>query len=771
MSKFKKTIILITSTIVATLAGIILCISPITKYLIEKYDVKYTGREITIDWAYTNPLTGYIHLSNVKIFELDSDTLFFSASGISADFSLLKLFLNTYEISDLAIDTPHGFVIQNKSDFNFDDLVEKFSGDSNAVREPVHFNIVNIEVKNGEFYYVDQVTPVYYFIKNVNIQSTGIFWDIDTIAATFSFSSGTSAGDVKGAFDIDISNLNYHFEVLADKYDLDFIGQYLKDLTNYGIFSANLDATVKIAGNFHDRQNIIASGFFGFNDFHFGKTPDNDYGSFEKLAISIIELNPREHIFFYDSIVFQSPYFKFERYDYLDNIQTMFGVDGANIDATIANDEKFNLVIEIANYIKLISRNFLQSHYKINRFAVYDGDFIFEDYSLSEKFSIALNPLTIIADSIDTNNKRINASVKSEIKPFGNLYGTLSINPKDSGDFDLNYNLQKLPLAMFNAYTITYTSFPLNRGTMEVNGAWNVKNGIIQSNNHLLITNLRTSKRLKNKHSSYVPLPLVMAFVRDADNMIDYEIPITGNLKSPKFNLSDVFSDLMKNIFIKPPTTPYRMKVRNVVSEIENSFVLSWKTRQDALMPNQQKFINNLTRFLKKNPEEIIVVHPQLYETREKEYILFFETKKKFFLYANKKDEQSFNLQDSLKIDKMSIKDPLFVSYLNMQINDSMLFTIHEKCSRLIGTTLINSKYEQLNKQRENDFLSYFKEYQVEKQIKISEIEPHLPYNGFSIFKMEYKGKIPDSLIKAYRKMNEITDKEPQKSTYRASSF
>ena len=46
----------------------------------------------------------------------------------------------------------------------------------------------------------------------------------------------------------------------------------------------------------------------------------------------------------------------------------------------------------------------------------------------------------------------------------------VSINPKDSSDFDLQYHFQKLPVSMFNPYIISSTSFPLDRGTLEFNG-------------------------------------------------------------------------------------------------------------------------------------------------------------------------------------------------------------------------------------------------------------------------------------------------------------
>src|SRR5690554_3490843 len=106
MSRLKKTGLIIICTIAIVVIGVISFISPITKYLIQKYDEKLTGRKITIDWAYTNPFTGYVHLSNLKIYELNSDTIFFSSEGVSADFSMHKLFTQTYEINNITLTQP-----------------------------------------------------------------------------------------------------------------------------------------------------------------------------------------------------------------------------------------------------------------------------------------------------------------------------------------------------------------------------------------------------------------------------------------------------------------------------------------------------------------------------------------------------------------------------------------------------------------------------------------------------------------------------------------
>jgi hypothetical protein len=257
-------------------------------------------------------------------------------------------------------------------------------------------------------------------------------------------------------------------------------------------------------------------------------------------------------------------------------------------------------------------------------------------------------------------------------------------------------------------------------------------------------------------------MPLIMSFIRERGNVIDYEIPITGDLKNPKFHLHDVLMDLLTNIFVKPATTPYRLQVKNMETEIEKSLTLKWNFRQSSLLPGQEKFVNAMVGFLKENPDASISIYPIQYAEKEKEHILFFEAKKKYVLLLKDKNDHFFDESDSLKVDRMSVKEPLFVQYLNKKVNDSMLFTIQEKCSKFTGSAIVDSKFKQLNKEREDAFMLQFKEKNVGNRVKIYPGEGSIPYNGFSFFKIVYKGEFPKSLLKAYRKMNELNDEVPR---------
>ena len=44
------------------------------------------------------------------------------------------------------------------------------------------------------------------------------------------------------------------------------------------------------------------------------------------------------------------------------------------------------------------------------------------------------------------------------------------------------------------------------------------------------------------------------------------------------------------------------------------------------------------------------------------------------------------------------------------------------------------------------------------ERVEVAASENVIPYNGFSYYRIEYKGDFPKSLIKAYQKIDELND-------------
>ena len=760
----KKILLISLSIVFATFALLVLLLSPLVKYFLEKYDRDLFGRELRMDWAYVNPFTGYVHLHKLKMFEANSDSIFISTNSTSGHISLFKLLSRTVKISHLTLKQPNVTITQKKKIFNIDDLITKFTPSPLPTTSNWQVEFVGVKIADGEFHFIDKVTPVKYFIRKVNIDGVGKLNQGDTIATHFSFASGIGTGDSKGDFTINTKTNDYHFSVKLQEYDMDIIRQYIWELINYGMFKAYVNANLKGHGNFNSQESIAVQGRLTIRDFHLGKTLSDDYIAFKKMVMVFDEFNPAHKKYIIDSAVLIQPFIKYEIYDSLDNIERLFGAHGSNI-SDVTQSDRFNLVIEIARYIRVISTNFFRSDYKINRLEINKGFFRFNDYSLSEEFSVEVVPFSLLADSVNKHDQRVQVSIQSGFHPYGKASVQLSINPRDSADFDMNFNFEKIPASIFNPYLITYTSFPLDRGTIELNGKWKVRNGIIESNNHLVIVDPRVSKRLKNKNIKWLPMPLIMALIREEGNVIDYDIPITGHLKKPKFHLRDILLDLLTNLFVKPATIPYRNVVKTLETEIEKTISFKWELHQHILSNKQVKFVEKIAGFLKDHSDASMSVHPITYADKEKEHILFFETKKKYFMLTHSKENQSFSAEDSIKVEEMSVKDPALLKFISPNVKhskDTIMFTVQDKCLNFIGDRIVAKRFDELVKRRSDLFKSYFKMNGTDKQIKIHASVNDIPYGGFSYFKLGYENEIPEPLRKAYLEMTDLNNERPR---------
>lgn len=767
MSKPLKIILRIAAVLVIVCIVLIVCISPIAKYLLEKHDLQLIGREITVDWVYVNPITGYAYLSDLVIHEEESDSVFFSANGLGVNVGMFKLISSTLEFSKIKLTKPYGIVKQRGDQFNFSDILDKFTPEKKETTStggfPKNFSIQNVSIVDGEFHFNDLKTEVNYFIENVNIHSPGFSAETDTVPFDFDLEAGIGTGRIHGDCTVNMEDLAYRLAVKIDSLDLVIINQYLRELVDYGVFAAILDADMNLSGNLENVKPEIISGHFAVSEFRFGKTVAEEYVSFEKLGISVVEINSEERTFQLDSISLAEPFFRYELYDDLDNLQTMFGEKGSNIKEAQSDGTQFNLILEIANVVEKIFLDFLKSDFEIGHVSIDDGHFEFADYSLSRKFLIGLHEFSAHADSVDKSRDRIDLYVNSDIHPYGDLQIILSVNPADPGYFDLNYRFRDIALSAFNAYMVTYTSFPFDSGVLNFNGEWHVTDGVIDSENHLVLLDTHTSDKVKIKNSRWIPMPLVLALIDERGNSIDYEIPITGNLNDPNFHLSDVLLDLLKNIFVKPVTTPYRMEVKSVEQKLKQSLAMPWDVHQNTLTSEQEEFIGEMVGFLEDEPDAKITVQPVVHEALEKEVFLMFAAKKRFLVSTGQMSEEAFSNEDSLRVMKMSTKDSLFVQFLKDQTTDENLYPLQHQAAKMIANESITRQMDLLTQNRKTAFLRGFEEASVSDRVIFTEVLNSIPFSGFSYFDISYSGDIPDYLREALAKLNEFNSENPRK--------
>ena len=455
-NRFWRIIVISLWSVLLVVALAIAFISPIAKYLIEKNSEKYIGRKVKMSWLYLNPFTGSVIAHDLVIYEKGSSDTAIKTANLYANVTVGKLLFKTYEISSVTLDRAWVNVIQDSLKINFDDWLQKDSAKKTSA-EPVRFNICNIRIKNSEVHYHQLSIPVDYFIKNVNLTCPFILWNVDTTHFEYDFASGIGSGTLKGSVNFNKKNSAYDLRTVITDFDLKVLQQYIKDFSTGANFSAFLDADVHTIGKLDSSLDMMTSGKMAIRDFHFGKTPKDDYASFKMFSMNIDSLYPSDKKYFLSSLLLDSAYLKYEKYDYLDNFSRMFGKDGNMVKEAYAKHQQVNIIFLIADYISQLAKNIIHSEYRIDQLTISNSRLLFNDYSLLQEFWATTDSISITATDIDSRKQRTYLTMQSKLIPFGNVNVKLDVNPTDFGDFHLDYAISNVPLPMFNPYFVTYT--------------------------------------------------------------------------------------------------------------------------------------------------------------------------------------------------------------------------------------------------------------------------------------------------------------------------
>lgn len=238
------------------------------KNYINKNGKELTGRTVNIEKLKYNYFTSTIKVIRFKWFEQNDSDEFVAFGTLMVDLKPLKLFKNEIFVQQLNLVNPTGIIIQNDSNFNFDDLIEFYSGEDSVNVAPAEeetfykLNLNNIVMKNGAFVYSDVVL-------NHNINFNKLYFDIPKI-----YWGGPNESKVDVTFDLAngghfLSGLDYNVEEgtysgyarIEQLYLRTFL-PYIQQFMSFSDVDGTLNSDINFSGSTNNYEDFEISGRF-----------------------------------------------------------------------------------------------------------------------------------------------------------------------------------------------------------------------------------------------------------------------------------------------------------------------------------------------------------------------------------------------------------------------------------------------------------------------------------------------------------------------------
>jgi hypothetical protein len=187
----------------------------------------------------------------------------------------------------------------------------------------------------------------------------------------------------------------------------------------------------------------------------------------------------------------------------------------------------------------------------------------------------------------------------SALAPFA-VVGTLT--PDLTNPFvDMRISFTNTDLTPMTPYAEKFAGYPLNKGKLTLDVHYLIENRAVKGENAVTVDQLTFGARNNSPHATKLPVKLGVALLKDRDGRIALDVPVSGSLDDPSFQLRGVVWKVIVNLLVKAAASPFALLGALVGGGEELQYV-DFAPGLAVLTDNQTNKLVKLTKALYERP-------------------------------------------------------------------------------------------------------------------------------------------------------------------------
>ncbi len=581
MKKRYIVLIVLAALIVLVIAAINAAPGIVKNYIVD-HSEELIGRKMKIENVDFSPLSFTVSVDDFAIYETDGTTPFVAFEKFRININPTHLIHKEISVSEIYLKGLYTRVTQKGDQFNFSDILDKFSADSSASADTTKKSsakgakassdtaqalnldpaealygfsvaIENISLEKGNIIYEDLKVGSKIHLQDFSVAIPAVYFSNKNtdIGVNLKFANG---GDLGVHVQFNMKTQDFGVNVTLNKLALAVAKPYLKDFINYKDFEGLLGANLNVAGNINHILSSNISGTAAIDKIKLTETSGKAI-DISHIGVGINKANLDAMDFRIDSVI----------------------VDGVSANIELFKDGKTNIDVLIEPLMKPAKETAQKEPEPkkeekskplkaiVNKLQVANTTVTATDHTPKQPFNYKVSSIAVNGENINFNNPcTINVSAAF---PEG---GTMKLKYKgalsDIGSMNAYISVKNLALKHFSPYSHHFTGYPISSGTMAFASENAMSNWNIESKNTIDIYNINVGDKDGSTDPEYiVPMKVGLYILKDKDDKIQFDVPVKGNVKDPEFSYVKIVWQTVMNLLIKVALSPLKV-VGNVAA-------------------------------------------------------------------------------------------------------------------------------------------------------------------------------------------------------------
>jgi hypothetical protein len=195
----------------------------------------------------------------------------------------------------------------------------------------------------------------------------------------------------------------------------------------------------------------------------------------------------------------------------------------------------------------------------IGLFQIVRGRASFTDRSMQPPVVVALTDVEARVAGLSSDPRvRSTVELRARVDGAAPVTVTGTVNPLQALAFtDLALAVKGVDLTPLDPYAGKYLGYALQKGKLDLDLAYRVRERAIHAGNVIRIDQLTLGEATHSSEATSIPIRLALALLTDRDGLILLDVPVEGRTDDPEFRLGRVIWRAVLNVLVKVATSPF----------------------------------------------------------------------------------------------------------------------------------------------------------------------------------------------------------------------
>lgn len=196
---------------------------------------------------------------------------------------------------------------------------------------------------------------------------------------------------------------------------------------------------------------------------------------------------------------------------------------------------------------------------RIGRVDLTNGEVEYSDFYVRPNYSAHLTDVNGSVGALSTTSAgpfeftaRVGGAAPVDIR------GTVNPFARELA-LDLTGKAAGVDLPPLTPYSAKYAGYGIEKGKLSLSVSYKVENRRLTASNRLVLDQLTFGAREESPTATTLPVLLLVSLLKDANGVIDLDLPIAGTLDDPEFSIWRVVLKIIVNLLTKAVTSPFAL--------------------------------------------------------------------------------------------------------------------------------------------------------------------------------------------------------------------